>query len=217
MILTYLFSHNEVILLEKTSGEEPLKLTSWCQVNKLSINYSQSKSMVFNPRQKRKNLDIKLEISNCAIERVKDTIFLGVIVDESLTWKPQYVNDARKISKSIGIIYRSSFCLPDTSLRTLYYTLVYLYLVYCVSIWHRLIPQTWNVLLYFRKKSSRTFCKKPFDAHTDPILVVTRIFANIEVPWYVFVSSWKFFLFLWQIKLFINSNTFYLNFLHGQI
>ena len=69
-------------------------------------------------------------------------MFLGVIVDESLTSKHQYANDARKISKSIGIIYKSSFCLPDTSLRTLYYTLVYLYLVYRVSVWHRLVPQT---------------------------------------------------------------------------
>ena len=43
--------------------------------------------MVFKPRQKRQNLDIKLEISNCAIERVRDTIFLGVILDENLTWK----------------------------------------------------------------------------------------------------------------------------------
>ena len=46
------FSHDEVLLLEKTSDEEPLKLTSWWQVNKLSINYSQSRSMVFNPGQK---------------------------------------------------------------------------------------------------------------------------------------------------------------------
>ena len=30
--------------------------------------------MVFKPSQKRQNLDIKLEIGNCAIEQVKDTI-----------------------------------------------------------------------------------------------------------------------------------------------
>ena len=118
--INILFSHNKVILLVKTLDEVPLKLTSWCQVNKLSINYSQSKIMVFNPSRQRWNLDIKLEISNCAIERVKDTIFLGVILDENLTWKHHMANVARKISKSIGIIYKSSFCLPDTSLRTLY-------------------------------------------------------------------------------------------------
>ena len=84
-------------MLVKTLDEVPLKLTSWYQVNKLSINYSQSKIMVFNPRQRRSNLDIKLEISNCALERVMDTIFLGVIVDENLTWRHQYANDARKI------------------------------------------------------------------------------------------------------------------------
>ena len=51
---------------------------------------------------------------------------------------------------------------------------------------HRLIPQTWNALLYFRKIYIRIISKKPFDAYTDPILGVIRIFANIEVPWYVF-------------------------------
>ena len=56
--------------------------------------------MVFKPRQKRQNLDIKLEISNCTIERVRDTIFLGVILDENLTWKHHITNVARKISKS---------------------------------------------------------------------------------------------------------------------
>ena len=91
--------------------------------------------MVFNPRQKRWKLDIRLEISNCAIDRVRDTIFLGVILDENFTRKHDIANVTRKISKSIGIIYRSSFCLRDTSLRTLYYTLVYLYLAYCVSVW----------------------------------------------------------------------------------
>ena len=39
--------------------------------------------MVFKPREKRQNLDLKLDISNCAIEQVKETMFLGVILDEN--------------------------------------------------------------------------------------------------------------------------------------
>ena len=105
-----------------------------------------------------------------------------MIVDESLTWKHQFANDARKISKSIGIIYRSSFCLPDTSLRTLYYTLVYLYLVYYVSERASTHPTNVKRIVILQKISNRIFCKKPFDAHSDPILGVIRIFANIEVP-----------------------------------
>ena len=105
-----------------------------------------------------------------------------MIVDESLTWKHRFANDARKISKSTGIIYRSSFCLPNTFLRTLYYTLVYLYLVYfCFSMASN-HPTNVKRIVILQKKSSRIFCKKPFDAHTDPILGVITIFANIEVP-----------------------------------
>ena len=73
----------------------------------------------------------------------------------------------------------SSFCLPDTSLRTLYYTLVYLILCFSMASTR---PTNVKRIVIPQKKSSRIFCKKPFDAHTDPILGVIRIFANIEVP-----------------------------------
>ena len=44
-------------------------------------------------------------------------------------------NVARKISKSVGEIGKSRFCLPVTSLRTIYYSLVYPYLVHYASVW----------------------------------------------------------------------------------
>ena len=71
--LTLFFSQND--FLERTSNKEFPTPTAWCQANTLSINYSKSKFMVFKPRQKRQNFDIKLEISDCAIERVRDIIF----------------------------------------------------------------------------------------------------------------------------------------------
>ena len=80
-------------------------------------------------------------------------------------------NVARKISTSIGIIYKSSFSISDTSLRTLYYTLAYIYSVYCVSLWASTHPTNVKRILILQKKSSRINSKKPFDAqHTDPIL-----------------------------------------------
>ena len=85
--------------------------------------------MVFRPPQRRKTLDISIQIDNNAIERVKETVFLGVILDEHLSLKPHILSVPRKISKSIGIILMSSVCLPKSSLRSLYYFLVYPYLI----------------------------------------------------------------------------------------
>ena len=219
------FSHKNVGSLEKTLNEELLKLTTWCQANKLSINYSKSKFMVFKPRQKRQNLDIKLEISNCAIERVKDTIFLGVILDENLTWKNHICNVARKISKSIGVIYKSSFCLPVSSLRTLYYSLIYPYLVYCASVWASTYSTNLNRIVLLQKKIIRIICKKPFDAHTDPLFKSLQILKLSEIYFFQvgkFMYSHKIgllpnvfkemFLMTNQVHSYNtrNSNTFYL-------
>ena len=41
--------------------------------------------MVFRPRQRRQTLDISIQIDNNVIERMKETVFLGVILDEHLS------------------------------------------------------------------------------------------------------------------------------------
>ena len=41
--------------------------------------------MVFRPRQRRQTLHISIQIDNNVIERMKETVFLGVILDEHLS------------------------------------------------------------------------------------------------------------------------------------
>ena len=71
-------------------------LAQWCRANKLSIHFKKSNFMVFRPRQRRQTLDISIQIDNNVIESVKETVFLGVILDEHLSWKPHILNVSRK-------------------------------------------------------------------------------------------------------------------------
>ena len=66
--------------------------------------------MIFMPRQKKQRPDMSININNNKIERVKETVLLGVVLDENI------LNVTRKISKSMGIIYKSSFCLQTSSI-----------------------------------------------------------------------------------------------------
>ena len=52
--------------------------------------------------------------------RFKEVTFIGVILDEHLLWKPHISHIASKVSKSVGIIGRSSPCLTKLALKTLY-------------------------------------------------------------------------------------------------
>ena len=53
--------------------------------------------MVFKPRQKKGNLNIKLETTQCTNDQVKEFMSIGVILNENLSWKPHIANIARKV------------------------------------------------------------------------------------------------------------------------
>ena len=115
------YSHTDASYLMEIVNLELKKITCWFYTNKLSINVTKSNFIIFRPRQNRQTLDLAFNISNYSIDHVKEATFLGVI--------SHIHNVARKVSKAVGIIYKSSFCLGNSSLRILHFSLIYLILL----------------------------------------------------------------------------------------
>ena len=84
-------------------------------------------------------------------------------------------NVARKVPKSVGIIYKSSFWLNKTSLCTLYYSLVYPYLHYCVSVWGSTYQSNLKRLINLQKRVIRIVSRSFLDAHANRIFESFRI------------------------------------------
>jgi hypothetical protein len=114
-------------------------------------------------------------INGCVIDRVKEVVFLGVILDEHISWKPHISHVARKISKSIGIIYKASFFLSKSSLCKLYYLLVYPYLQYCFTVWGSTYPSNLKRIILLQKHIMRVLNKELFDEHSDLIFSELKI------------------------------------------
>ena len=111
------FSHNDIQILAHTINSEMLELSDWFKANKLSLIVKKSNYVIFKPRQRREEFDLNIEINGHKMTRVKEVTFLGVILDENLSWKPHISHIACKISKSIGIIGRSSPSLTKLALK----------------------------------------------------------------------------------------------------
>ena len=144
-------------------------MSIWFRVNRLSLNLKETKFIVFKPCQKCTNQSIRLLIDGQKIDQVKETLFLGVIMDENSNWKPEISHVANKVSKSVGIIRKSSFYLSTKTLRTLYFSLVYPYFFYCNLVWASTYRTNLIRLEILQKRVIRTITKTPWDAHTDPI------------------------------------------------
>ena len=123
-----------------------------------------TKFTVFKPCQKRTNKNIQLLIDGQKIDQVKETVFLGVIMDENLNWKLEISHVANKVSKSVGIIGKSSFYLSTKTLRTLFFSLVYPYFFYCNLGWASTCRTNLIRLEILQKRVIRTIAKTPWDA-----------------------------------------------------
>ena len=63
------------------------------------------------------------------------SIFLGITLDESLTWKNHIGLIKNKISKTIGVFYRLPKTFPEEILATLYNSLIASHLSYGILAW----------------------------------------------------------------------------------
>ena len=122
-------SYNKTILELNT---ELLKIESWLVANRLTLNVSKTHYMIFH-RSRIKTVDHDLILNGNVVKHVTSTKFLGIIVDDQLKWKQHIDYIKNKISKSIGIIYKARNYVNRHTLRNLYYTFVYPYLIYCVE------------------------------------------------------------------------------------
>ena len=132
------YSHNDPAILTIVLKEEIEKFSEWFKANKLSLNLYKNKKQnlcYLSQNKRKKKMNINLFINNYEITQVNEVVFFGVVLDQHLSWKPQIAQVANKISKSIGITFKSSFYLFKESMRTLYFSLVYPYLYYCNLVW----------------------------------------------------------------------------------
>ena len=97
-------------------------------------------------------------------------MFLGVFLDENLSWKSHIADIPRKVSKSIGIIYKASLCPPTSVLCALCYSLVYPYLLYCITAWGSTYPSTLRRIVLFQEKVVRIISRS-----TEPIFKQLKI------------------------------------------
>ena len=99
--------------------------------NTHSLNLTTTNFMEFKPQAKRSS-NFNVVINERTFVQVIETVFLGAVLDENLT---RISSLADKISKSIGVIFRSSFYLSTPSLRMLYNAMILPYLNYCNLVW----------------------------------------------------------------------------------
>ena len=111
----------------------------YMKCNLLHINSKKSCFMYFSPNRNNiidpESHNHYLHIDGNIINRVSQTKFLGVIIDDKLTWKPHLDSLNKKLSGICGRIYRIASFLPEKLYKDIYHTLFESHLSYGISVW----------------------------------------------------------------------------------
>ena len=128
------FSAKTIDQLQIVINSEMLKIHNWMVSNKLSINYSKTKYMLFH--RQRNQHPFSLYINNKRIDKVNCIKYLGVKIDDKLTWRKHIKYIEGKLSSACGAIYRLRQYVGQECLRTFYFAHAYFHLQYSILAWY---------------------------------------------------------------------------------
>ena len=161
----FIFADDSNLLITADSAEE-LKMrcnialravNDWVSSNGLKLNADKTKLIVFTNKQKKEARSIRVTLNDYVINVTDKGKFLGVIMDQNLSWIPHIKALASKVSRNAGIMYKLRYTLPLKALKCLYSSFIQSHLLYCTSVWGTVKKARLSSLFAAQKKGVRAF------------------------------------------------------------
>ena len=165
---TTLFTTNTNIEnLSTVISNDLQRVNEWLTVNSLTLNIRKTYYIIFSNREVPNNLQIKL--GQHTLERQNSGKFLGVILDEKLSFKEHIATTTNKVSKIVGLFYKLKKSFPLEIIYRLYYALIYPHLTYCLLAWGSAKPAYLHPLIMLQKRVARIVTDSHYYAHSLPL------------------------------------------------
>ena len=150
------------------------KVCDWLRNNNLSLHAIKMEVMIIGSHHRVRRLDNTpestpyiVQVGDMMIKRVTKVKYLGLVVDENLSWDEHVEYISKTISRNIGIIKRMRSILPHELLTTLYMTLVEPHFRYCDIVWGQYNETLKDKLQTLQNRAARVICNRRFEDVDD--------------------------------------------------
>ena len=97
------------------------RVVQWMESSRLILNQSKTKSMLFGSWQNlAKSPNFCIQLYGKTLERVAKFSYLGVVLDENLSWKDHVEYVSSKVSRRLGLLSRIRSCLTLEASKQVY-------------------------------------------------------------------------------------------------
>jgi hypothetical protein len=176
--------------LANSVNSEINKIAVWFRANKLAVNISKTKYIIFRMKGKKienppaifyNSNEPNLPLDNSLIstlERYHDNHpshdcraykFLGIFLDEHLTLDTHVNHICSKLTRSLYCIKQAKHIIPPSGLKSLYFALIHSHLTYCTLIYNSITASNRHKIEKVQKKAIRIMTNSAYNAHTKPL------------------------------------------------
>jgi Reverse transcriptase (RNA-dependent DNA polymerase) len=178
-------------------NNEIQKMANWFRANKMAVNTSKTKFIIFHTKGKKINLNEKtLVFNNNEIGKFEDPNLvtplericnnnvnhsnrafklLGVFFDENLTFGHHVQHICSKLSRSLFYLNRAKNFVDKKSLKMLYFSLVHSNLLYCIGTISVMNLTNFRKIKTLQKKAIRIIVNAKYNANTAPLFYDLKI------------------------------------------
>ena len=172
---TTLFADDTSILLQDTNlnilkqkSEKTLKdVYDWLVSNRLTLSWEKTNFVIYHSFKKNADGLRELKVYDNIIKRVKSVKYLGMIIDEHLSWNSHINNLCNLLSRNFNLFYNIRNIVPTNLKRQLYFSLVFSHIQYDIEIYGTCRNNLLNKVQTLQNKLLKVLYKHPYRTDTN--------------------------------------------------
>ena len=159
LLLHHKTVHNLVINAEKAMDD----ISKWFKLNKLSLSHGKSKFLLFhNPKKDPCKWLKSIGTGDESIPRSDTVKYVGLHLDEKITWKTHIQETYNSLTKYFSIFYNIRNKINIKLARTIYYACIHSKLKYGIEIYGTASLTSMNKLQTLQNKLMKILTKKDY-------------------------------------------------------
>ena len=131
--------------------------------------------MLIKSRRRSVKVNGALEISGSKISEVNMASFVGLQIDNHLTWRDHIQMVNRNVRTKVGILFRLRHFVPQNTLLLLYKALIQPHLSYGIEVWGSTYKTNLQCVFYAQKMAMRAITFSSWRTHSKPLFQKLKI------------------------------------------
>jgi len=129
-------SPSNIQMLQLKGNQEINNVDYWLKRNKLTLNYKNSNNMIIGNKLP-KATSFKLIVNHDVIPQTNNIKYLGVILDDKLSWQPHVDHTIKMLSRACGMVFKLRHYVPLSTLKLIYFSTFHSVIQYSPINWER--------------------------------------------------------------------------------